>query len=155
MVHPTQFTRKIHSAIIGSTMKAHVSTEELFEKVTQLELQEFDNFISKVLTLQAKRHTNALTKEESELVKQISLGISSETWQHYEKLKDKRRASNLSSEEHTELVGISNQIEIANAKRFSALVQLSAIRETSLEALMKEFGIQAPSALRVLNLHPI
>ena len=126
-------------------MKAHVSTEELFEKVTQLESQEFDYFVSKVLTLQAKRHTNTLPQKESELVKQINLGISPKTWQHYEKLKDKRRASSLSPEEHTELIGISNQIEIANAKRFSALVQLSAIRKTSLEALLKEFGIQAPS----------
>ncbi len=124
-------------------MSTHVSANKLFEKVSKL--QEFNDFVAWVLTLQTKRRNDTLPAEEAKLIKQINLGISSETWQRYEQLKEKRRSLNLIPKEQAELINIGNQIEVANAKRLSALAKLATLRKTSLDLLMKEFGIRTPT----------
>jgi hypothetical protein len=43
------------------------------------------------------------------------------------------------------LVDIADQIELANARRIAALIQLAQLRHTSLEELMDQLGIQPPS----------
>ena len=119
-------------------------TNDLMAKVTRLEPQEFDHFVADVLTLQAQRRSDTLVNAEAKLVEQISLGIMPSTWRRYDELKEKKRARTLTESEHAELISIGNQIERANASRMTALATLAAQRETSLDALMDEFGISAP-----------
>lgn len=118
------------------------SEDDLLHVVAGLDKKEFERFVTKVLALQAQRRTQLLTTREADLLQQINLGISPATWQRYEELKVKRRALTLADDEHAELIAISDQIEIANARRIAALIQLADLRQTSLEALMAQLGIQ-------------
>lgn len=120
------------------------SEDDLLHVVAGLDKKEFERFVTKVLALQAQRRTQLLTTREADLLQQINLGISPATWQRYEELKAKRRALTLTDDEHAELIAISDQIEIANARRIGALIQLADLRQTSLEALMAKLGIQQP-----------
>ncbi len=83
-------------------------------------------------------------KTEAELLQKINLGLSQEAWQRYHQLIDKRRAATLTADEQQELIAFSDQIEKANAERIELLVELARQRQTSLEAVMKELGIEAP-----------
>ncbi len=87
----------------------------------------------------------ALPPTEAKLLQQINLGLSAEEWDLYYDLIKKREAETLTDEEHVRLIEISDQIEIANARRIAALIQLAALRGTSLETEMRNLGIEAPA----------
>jgi CBS-domain-containing membrane protein len=127
-----------------TTLMAQSSNNDLLDAVTDLDGKEFERFVAQVLALQARRRSHTLTHQEAALLQQINLGIEPETWQRYNALKAKRRAATLTATEHDKLIAISNQIEIANARRIAALSQLATLRRTSLEAVMDQLGIKAP-----------
>jgi len=85
----------------------------------------------------------ALPPTEAKLLQQINLGLSAEEWDLYYDLIEKRQAETLTDEEHARLIKISDQIEIANARRIAALIQLAGLRGTSLETEMRNLGIEA------------
>ncbi len=66
-------------------------------------------------------------------------------WEHYHALIAKRRAETLTAEEQATLIEISDQIEQANTRRIQYLLELASLRGTSLEAVMQELGIEAPT----------
>lgn len=82
-----------------------------------------------------------LNHRESELLQKINLGLSQENWQRYHDLLEKRRAETLTSSQQEELIALSDQIELANARRIEYLVQLAQLRQTSLDMLMKHLGL--------------
>lgn len=127
-----------------TTLLAQPSSNDLLEAVADLDGKEFDQFVSEVLALQARRRSHTLAHREAALLQQINLGIAPTTWQRYDALKAKRRTATLTGAEHRELIAISEQIEIANARRVAALIQLAQLRHTSLEDLMAQLGIQPP-----------
>ncbi len=85
--------------------------------------------------------SNALPKRESELLEKINLAISPETWDLYRELIAKKEARIISETELEMLLGIADQIEIANAERMRHLVELAKIRRVSLPQLMKNLGL--------------
>lgn len=127
-----------------TTVLAQPSSDNLLDAVADLDGKEFDQFVSQVLALRARRRSHTLAHQEATLLQQINLGIDPAIWQRYNGLKTKRRAFTLTDVEHGELIAISDQIEIANARRVAALIQLAQLRHTSLETLMDQLGIQPP-----------
>jgi hypothetical protein len=86
-----------------------------------------------------------LPSAEANLLQQINLGLSAEEWELYDALIAKRQAETLTDEEQLRLIAISDQIEMANAQRMSALIQLAHLRGTSLAIEMQNLGIEAPT----------
>jgi hypothetical protein len=78
---------------------------------------------------------------ESDLLKEINLGVSTDTWAKYHTLIAKRQAETLTDEEQQQLIGISDRLEIANVRRMRALIELSDLRGQSLSTVMQELGI--------------
>ncbi len=87
------------------------------------------------------RPQTALPKAEADLLEQINLGLSSDTWEEYHHLIAKRRAATLTEAEHTRLIAISDDIEQANVPRVRALIALAELRGTEVTTLMQELGI--------------
>ncbi|MFZ4657354.1 MAG: hypothetical protein ACOYNY_10105 [Caldilineaceae bacterium] len=73
---------------------------------------------------------------------EADLGIAPDTWRRYDELKAKRRSATLSEAEHAELIALGDQIELANAQRIRALIQLASLRNTTLDDLMAQLGIR-------------
>jgi hypothetical protein len=94
---------------------------------------------------QARRQAPHLSRDETELLQQVNLGLSERQWQRYHELVAKRRAEILTADEQKELIAFSDQIERANARRIAHLIELAKLRQTSLETLMSELGIQSPA----------
>jgi hypothetical protein len=88
---------------------------------------------------------SVLSPVEAELLQKINSGLSQVDWQRYHTLTDKRRDETLTAEEQSELIALSNQIEVANAERIEHLVALAKLRQTSLETVMVDLGIQSPT----------
>lgn len=130
-----------------STVKVEIqmSSEELLKAVSQLSLPDLEQFVAQVIALQAQRRANNLSQIEAELMLQINQGIPSDIQKQYDELVVKRLAETLTTEEHTQLLKLTEQIEKLQAQRIEYLVELAGIRRISLTELMESLGIQVPN----------
>ena len=94
-------------------------------------------------TLQERLQPSLSTAQptEADLLQQINIGFSAQTWEQYHTLIAKRRAEALSPEEHDQLIQFSNRLENLNVARIQALIQLANLRNQTLEDLMQTLGI--------------
>lgn len=89
--------------------------------------------------LQPSLPTAQLT--EADLLQQINIGFSAQTWEQYHTLIAKRHAETLSPEEHEQLIQLSDRLEELNVTRIEALIQLATLRNQPLTDLMQTLGI--------------
>jgi len=121
-----------------------LSTNKLLEAVERLSLAELQQFLSRVLALQAQRKAPHLSVKESALLAEINQGLPQKVRTRLNQLVSKRRANALTQAEHKELLRLIDQLEEAEARRAKALAQLARLRGVSMTALMRELGIRAP-----------
>lgn len=127
-------------------VEAELSIEKLIEAAGQLSQPELERFVSQVLALQAQRSAPSLSVEESAFLMTINSGLSEEMYESYRKLIEKRGEGNLTEEEHSDLLRMSDENEQRQANRLEALAKLARLRNTSLDDLMGTLGIQ-PAAV--------
>jgi hypothetical protein len=92
-----------------------------------------------------KNGATPLTARESQLLQDINLGLSQETWQRYHALAGKRSAETLSPAEHDELLALTHLIEEANARRLGHLLELARLRGVTLDEVVRDLGISPAS----------
>ena len=126
-------------------VKTQLSLDELLKAVGQLSLPELEHFAQQVIALWAKRKAPALPQAEAELLLKINQGLPNDLQRRYNELIAKRQAETLTSDENRELLRLTDHAEKLEASRVECMAELARIRNTSLDALMKELGIQAPA----------
>jgi hypothetical protein len=127
---------------MGSVLvRARVSPDDLLDAADQLGLTEFEEFVSNLLALRARRQTHALPREEAELLVKINRGLLPHVRARYDELAAKREAEGLTPQEHEELLQIVDQVEALEAERAEHLTKLARLRAVSLRALMDSLGI--------------
>ena len=107
-----------------------------------------DTYIMRLLQrdLQNRAAPVRLSPKESRLLKQINASLSAVEWERYRILLAKRDAEELSEQEQTELIALSDQIEEANARRMKAVAELARQRKTTVPALMETLGLSSTHA---------
>jgi hypothetical protein len=123
-------------------VEAQLSVDELLKAVEQLSQPDLEAFVQQVLRLQAKRRWPSLPEAETGLLMEINSGLPSEQQQRYDELASKRKSESLTSEEHSELLRLSDLVESLDARRIERLMELALLRQVSPESLMKELGIR-------------
>jgi hypothetical protein len=126
-------------------IKTHLSIDELLKVVEQLSSSELQKFVYRVIALRSQRTAPSLPKRETELLLKINQSVPSDIQARYNELIAKRQSEKLTSVEHRELLRLTNKIEKLEARRMEWMAQLARLRKTSLNALMKELGIQPPA----------
>jgi hypothetical protein len=126
-------------------VKAELSADDLFQAAEQMEASELHQFVTRLLVLRAQRQAACLSQPEAELLRQINQGLPEPVRERYQGLIDKRQAQTLTSEEHAELLQLTDQAELLEARRAEALVQLAQLRKVPLDTLMKGLGIPVPA----------
>ena len=103
-----------------------------------------NQFISQFLehTFDNKSTTQPTVSErEATLLQQVNLDIPPEKWEFYLKLKEKRQKETITETERNQLINLSNDVEMANAKRIGVLAELSQIRNVPIRVLMEQLGL--------------
>jgi predicted transcriptional regulator len=106
-----------------------------------------DHYIVRALQDHVERHRDEpprLSQDEALLLQEINQGLPAETWQRYHDLVAKRRAETLTPEEHEELMALTNEVEIWNARRVELVSDLARLRNVSLSRMMDELGLTTP-----------
>ena len=126
-------------------VEAQLPTDELLKAVGQLSQPELEQFVFQVIALRARRKAPSLPRAESELLLKINQGASPDVQKRYGELIAKRRAETLTPDEYNELLRLTEQTEALEARRVEYLAELARLRNTTLAALMKDFGIRKPA----------
>lgn len=128
------------------TVEADLSSDELLRAVQQLEPNEFDSFLSRIMALQIRRNACILPPAEADLLLTINEGLAAAEWARYDELRGKRDTETLAAVEHEELTELSDRIECLQARRMGALSELARLRHTSLDEVMAQLGIRPRDA---------
>lgn len=127
-----------------ATPPDRLSTEQILSAVTHLSLPELEQVFEQVLQIQAERKADHLPAEESRLLVQINIGLSSEARERLAVLRAKREDESITDAEYDELTRLIDEAENTHANRMTALVELARIRGVSLPMLMDRLGIHFP-----------
>lgn len=121
--------------------QVELDTDELLRGVARLDEDELERFAQRVLAIRAQRHNASLPEAEVDLLQQIYATVSPEARQRYDYLHERMLGDVLTSNEQTELMKLSDQIEEADAQRLQYLLTLSQIRGISVDELMDELKL--------------
>jgi hypothetical protein len=124
---------------------SQVSVNDLLNGAAQLDTNDLEQFVNKVLSLRAKRVAPSVSKQEAALLETINRGLTADTQQRYNDLTAKRQAENLTAMEHQELLALIEVIELADAERAQALGKLAQLRNMPVKALMETLNIRPPA----------
>ena len=126
-------------------VETELTTDNLLKAVGQLNKHEIEQFVSQVINLRAERLVHRLSQAEANFIVKINQGLPAEVQEQYDELIDKRRDEALSSEEYSELLRLTDQIEKMEAQRMLYLSELALYRKVSLTELMENMGMQPPA----------
>jgi len=123
------------------TSQIEIDLDEVLHGLAQLGTQELEQFIDKILALQAQRRAPSLPKDETELLQQINCGLPADIRQRYDALNAKLHDETITPEEHEELLRLIDRFELADAERMQRLIALARLRSVSGDTLMGQPGI--------------
>lgn len=90
--------------------------------------------------LRANQRGQTLSEQESKLLQRINQSLSPAEQAHMDLLIEKRQAETLTEPELAELIALGNRVEELQVERLSALIELAALRNVSLENLKESLN---------------
>ena len=128
--------------------KVHVSSQieldldAVLQGIAQLQTRDLERFADEIITLRAARRAPRLPRNEADLLQKINSGVSPSVRRRHAELNTKVLEESITSEELQEFLGITDQIEAADAERLLNLVALAQLRNISVDTLMDQLGIR-------------
>ena len=122
-----------------------LDVDELLQGVARLGSGDLEQFADRVLALRARRRAPSLPGREAELLQLINRGVPAELRRRYDELNDKLHEETITAEEQSELLGLIEQIEQADAERLRHLAELAELRQVPLDVLMDQLGLRRPT----------
>lgn len=119
------------------------SADDLLKAVEQLPPREAEQLYGRLREMRSSRRGVGLPAEEAALLAKVNRGFSDAWWARYHLLLNRRNQETLTTEQHRELLRLTDQFEQREAKRLQALVQLADLRQQPLRSLMKDLGLSA------------
>lgn len=121
-------------------LKTRIPLAELLNSLQQLGADELSEVAATAVRLRANSRKGVLPKHETMLLQQINSALTPAEQSQMNALIEKRQAETLTAVELTELIALSDYVEEIQTKRLSALIELAAIRNMSLEELKESLN---------------
>jgi hypothetical protein len=123
------------------TKQVDLGLDDILNGISELETKDLKKFMQRIGHLIARRKVAYLPERESQLLMKINKAIPVVLQKRYEDLLTKNRAETITPIEHEELLKIIDKVETKNAERLENLIELSRIRNISLDVLMKQLHL--------------
>jgi len=127
------------------TSHIEIDVDDMLKGVAQLEPNELEQIVNKLLALQAQQRAVSLSKTETDLLQEINRGLPPNVRTRYHDLSTKLHEETITPAEHEELLQLTDQIEQTDGERLRALIALAQLRRVSIDTLMDQLGIHRPS----------
>jgi hypothetical protein len=123
---------------------SEINIDQVLNSMAKLDTLELERFLSQANILLAQRKAPSLSKREAELLQKINRGLPAKVQKRHNELAARLRSEIIEPDEHQELLKLIDRVETVAAERLKHLIELAALRNISLETLMKQLGIQPP-----------
>lgn len=124
------------------TVHLEVTTENLLNAVVQMPEKEFNHFVQKARKIRQKEEVKpSISPKEADLLHKINNIFDSAKRQRYNELYARFKNDDLDKTEYAEVLELSNEFEILNAKRVGFIGELAKLRAQTLEQVMDLFEI--------------
>ena len=125
------------------SIKTQITINDVLEAAEQLPPAELETLSRRLLQMQARRKAPHLPQREAEILEAIAQTGLPEHQSRLLALTQEMDKRSLSDEEQSELKELIARSESLNVKRLSLLVELSQLRQVSLDTVMKQLQIKA------------
>ncbi|QDU23291.1 hypothetical protein [Urbifossiella limnaea] len=119
---------------------------DLLEAAVALDPDRFDRLVAGLLRVRAERVAGTVRGGEAALLARINGGPSPDVWSEYHRLRDRHRRQVLTPAEYAELTRLTDTVELYQADRTAALVELAAVRGEPLDQVLRALGIPWPAS---------
>jgi len=134
--------RKTPMPKVQVTSHIEIDVDEMLKGVAQLEPNELEQIVNKLLALQAHQRAVNLSQTETDLLQQINKGLPPTVRLRYDELAVKLHEEIITPAEHEELLRLIDQIEQADVERLRYMIVLAQLRGVSVDTLMDQLGIR-------------
>lgn len=130
-------------------VQLQITTEQLFEAIQQLPVKEQLKLRNRLSQLpESKKNDNGTHRKtpveiETDLLARIRLysQLPQRPQRRLNQLRRKKQAETITDSELTELQSLWSRVEWMNVERLEALIELTKLRKTDLESLMRDLGL--------------
>ena len=122
-----------------------IEPEQLLNAALKLPRPELERFVARLFALKAREETPSLSAAETRLLLKINQDLPAPARQRLNELIDKRQASRISPAELEELIQLTDQAEEIGGERLKCLLELTRLRNVTLDELMRQLGIKPVS----------
>jgi hypothetical protein len=126
------------------TSQVNIGLDQLLNGVAQLETTDLEQFVGQINVLLAQRKVPSLPRRETELLELINQGLPEAIQSRYDALQAKLHDEMIAPDEHQEMLSLIDTVEQATGDRLRSLIELSQLRQVSLDELMAQLGIHHP-----------
>jgi hypothetical protein len=127
-----------------SAVAEKLTPADLVQAAARLGTGELELLVRQLLALRAQRQAPRLSEMETALLLEVNRGLDEQARERFHVLVERRRADQLTTAEHEELLRTTEKIEQQDVQRLQALLKLAQLRGMPLRSLMDELGIQPP-----------
>lgn len=118
----------------------NLSTNDLLKGVEQLEKEDLEEFVKRVLEIRARRLADNYQHEEATLIEKIKVGLSEAEQLSLQVFADKSQNGTLTKVEQKAYLTLTEKMETLNNQRLAALGKLAQLRNVSLKTIMEQLG---------------
>jgi hypothetical protein len=120
---------------------AKITPAQVLADMARLSARQLETVIERAAVLRLQKRKLVLSAQESDLLHIINRGLSAARNARLEELQEKLRTETITRREQAELLRFTNELEKLGAKRLKALIELAAIRKTTVAKLMEEMSL--------------
>ena len=121
--------------------KPKVTPGQVLEDMARLTPRQLESVMERAAILRFQKSKKVMPERESELLQTINSGLNPEKSQRLAQLQTKLRDETLSRREHGQLLRLTDELERLAAERLKALMEVAAIRKTTVPKLMKDLHL--------------
>lgn len=111
-----------------------ISTENLLNAVVRMPEKDFERFF---------KSAKQIKERETKLINRLGdFDLSVEKKKVYRQLLKKFRAEKISSEEHRQLITLTDELENLNVERIKCLIEIAEFRNSTLDEVLKDLNIK-------------
>jgi hypothetical protein len=127
--------------MLSDVAKPKVTPMQVMDDLARLTARQLETVIEHASVLRLQKRKAVMSARESELMRVINRGLSVEKSARLEQLQEKLRQETIRPREHQQLLRLSDELEHLAAQRLKALIDLAALRKTSVAKLISEMGL--------------
>lgn len=124
-------------------MNRQPMVSEILDTAARLGAEDFENLFKKLAILRVQRsNVQSISKSEADVLEQINQGFGIEKWDRLQFLDWKMETTGLNEKESVESLKLAEDYENYTVQRLQLLIKLAALRNVSLNEVMKQLEIK-------------